>query len=949
MAQPVFQHAFHAGEWSPNLYARVDLAKYRAGAALLENFFVDYRGGASSRPGTQYVLQAYKPATPVRLIPFVASSTVQYILEFGDHYIRFFFQGGPILEAPLAITGATNANPAVLTITNTYSVGDWIYVTNVGGMTQLNGQYFQVLARTGTTVTLGNILTGTNIDSTTYGTYTSGGSSGRVYTLATPYAANDLALLKFVQTVNKMVLCHGSYPVADLTLITANNWVLANVVFGPTINPPSAGLTIVSNSPGSSNVNYIVTSVDGSGQESIPSAVQATSINPGSGVTVTISWTAVVGAVSYNVYRTTITATSAAIPSNVAFGFIGNCQGTSFIDTWYSNASPVIGADFSQSAPQFDNPFGGGPVNSLNLTTGGVYTSADSFPVVTIGPPPAGGTQMTATAVLTDSNLVIVTTGFGYIVGEQVALFGGSAIIMIQVDSTLGVGGGNGISTYHIVSHATLTSGPIPSSFADPASGATFTVTSWAVKSLPVTNAGSGYTSPPTVTVSGANPATATSTVISGNSGAPSVPAFYQERLVLAAPYQGPQEFFMSRPGSPYDFDISFPSQDDDAITGSIVSSTLNSIKSMIPMPTGLIILSDRQAWLVNGGGNQAPVTPTTIQANSQAYNGASDVPPIVANYDILYVQNKSAAVRDLTFNFYTQIFTGTDISVLSSHLFYGFTIKEWSWAEEPYKTVWAVRNDGVMLSLAFMKEQEVVGWSHHDTQGLFKSTASVVEPVTLSNGTVAPLDAVYFVVQRTINGTITQYIERMAERFFNGQAKNAWCVDAALKYSGAPLTTFSGLTHLVGMTVTGLADGAVISPQTVSAAGTITLATAASLVTIGLAYTCNLQTLRLDTGDPTIQGKRKKIPAVTVRVQDTLGLSIGGDFTTLVPMKDLVVNNVGSMSNHVVMDLVTDDARTLVDPRWTVQGQYCIQQALPLPATILGVIPEIDVGDTPK
>jgi hypothetical protein len=452
------------------------------------------------------------------------------------------------------------------------------------------------------------------------------------------------------------------------------------------------------------------------------------------------------------------------------------------------------------------------------------------------------------------------------------------------------------------------------------------------------------------VTISGSSPATATASVLAGTTfGAPSVPTFFQERLVLAAPNDAPQTFFMSQPGAPYNFDTSFPAQDDDSITGSIVSQTLNTIKAMIPMPTGLIVLSDRQAWLVNGGSAGSPVTPADVTAQSQAYNGCSDVLPIVANYDILYVQSKNTSVRDLTFNFYTQIYTGTDISVLSSHLFYGFNITEWAWAEEPFKTVWAVRSDGGLLSLAFIKEQEIVGWAHHDTQGLFKSICTVVEPIALANGTIASLDATYIVAQRTVAGVTVKYIERMAERFLNGSVTNAWCVDAALRYIGSPATVFSGLDHLIGLTVTGLADGTVIAPQVVSAAGTITLPQAASRVVIGLPYSCQLQTLRLDTGDPTTQGKRKKIPAVTVRVQDTLGLSIGGDFNSLVLMKDLVQGNVGSMSNSVVVDLVTEDARTLIDPRWTVQGQYCLQQSQPLPATILGVIPEIDMGDTPK
>ena len=133
-------------------------------------------------------------------------------------------------------------------------------------------------------------------------------------------------------------------------------------------------------------------------------------------------------------------------------------------------------------------------------------------------------------------------------------------------------------------------------------------------------------------------------------------------------------------------------------------------------------------------------------------------------------------------------------------------------------------------------------------------------------------------------------------------------------------------------------------------ASGTFTLATAASKVTIGIGYTCKLQTLALEMGDPTIQGKVKKINAVDVRVADTLGLSIGPDFNHLVPMKDLIVGNVSSMltgqESQIVTDLVTGDARTFLSPAFTVPGQYCIQQSQPLPATILGVIPDFTVGD---
>jgi len=48
----------------------------------------------------------------------------------------------------------------------------------------------------------------------------------------------------------------------------------------------------------------------------------------------------------------------------------------------------------------------------------------------------------------------------------------------------------------------------------------------------------------------------------------------------------------------------------------------------------------------------------------------------------------------------------------------------------------------------------------------------------------------------------------------------------------------------------------------------------------------------------------------------------------------------------QIVNGLYTGDARTYLDPTYTVPGQYCIQQSLPLPATVLGVFPAFTIGD---
>jgi len=89
---------FTAGELSPRLDGRVDLAKYPAGCATVENMVIYPHGAAARRPGTQYIAEVKSSAAKTRLIPFEFSTTQTYILELGNQYIRFFRDNGQILS-----------------------------------------------------------------------------------------------------------------------------------------------------------------------------------------------------------------------------------------------------------------------------------------------------------------------------------------------------------------------------------------------------------------------------------------------------------------------------------------------------------------------------------------------------------------------------------------------------------------------------------------------------------------------------------------------------------------------------------------------------------------------------------------------------------------------------------------------------------------------------------
>lgn len=94
------QTTFNAGELSPAMRGRVDVQRYGNGCARLENFLLSPQGGLFRRPGTRFVKAAKMASKKARLIPFSFSTIQNYILEFGENYIRFYKDEGRIEDPP---------------------------------------------------------------------------------------------------------------------------------------------------------------------------------------------------------------------------------------------------------------------------------------------------------------------------------------------------------------------------------------------------------------------------------------------------------------------------------------------------------------------------------------------------------------------------------------------------------------------------------------------------------------------------------------------------------------------------------------------------------------------------------------------------------------------------------------------------------------------------------
>ena len=222
---------FTGGELSPRLDGRNDLNKYSSGCKTLENMVVYPHGSAARRSGTQFVAEVKNSAAKTRLIPFEFSTTQTYMLEFGNQYIRFYKDNGQILESDVTISGATQANPVVITATgHSYDNGDEISITGVAGMTELNNKRYLVANKTTNTFEITDI-DGNNIDGTGFTAYTSGGVANRVYEISTPYLTAELFDIKFAQSADVMYITHPNHEVEKLSRTGHTSWTLADVDF----------------------------------------------------------------------------------------------------------------------------------------------------------------------------------------------------------------------------------------------------------------------------------------------------------------------------------------------------------------------------------------------------------------------------------------------------------------------------------------------------------------------------------------------------------------------------------------------------------------------------------------------------------------------------------------------------------------------------------------------
>lgn len=417
----------------------------------------------------------------------------------------------------------------------------------------------------------------------------------------------------------------------------------------------------------------------------------------------------------------------------------------------------------------------------------------------------------------------------------------------------------------------------------------------------------------------------------------PRVVKFYRGRLF----WFGMLSIWGSVPGlyTSYALDTAGETTDNNGITLTLSFDDVNTICWASPLDR-LLIGSDGGEFALYEQTTQAPLGPSNVQIVRQSKKRCRNLDPLIVNTSILYVQRAGRKLLTMDYDFTIDKYKSIDQTVWAYHMSEGgFT--DICYQAEPWSIIWLTRPDGTLIGFTFDREQEVYAWHRHPL-GQTLGGGAFVESVCAVPSPDGSRDELWITVKRVINGATVRFVEYQEKIYEDGDDQSScFYVDAGATYNGAPTTTVTGLTYLVGETVSVLANGAAHPDCIVSATGTITLIAAASVVQVGLSCPAKLVTERPEAGADvgTSQGKTKRTPWAAIRLYNTLGGFFGMDGGVL----DEIQYRTPLMVMNSPPPLFTGDVVQGPFPSdYDSDQRYRIEQRQPFPMTVVGFFPSL-------
>lgn len=408
----------------------------------------------------------------------------------------------------------------------------------------------------------------------------------------------------------------------------------------------------------------------------------------------------------------------------------------------------------------------------------------------------------------------------------------------------------------------------------------------------------------------------------SPEAGYPCCVFFYQDRLGFAGSKKEPQTIWFSKTGEYEDFGYLRTLEDSDAISLNLSSKKLNAINS-VAVGAKLLIFTAGSEWSLSCAG---ALTPYNIEIAQEGERGASRVPPLVVGSRTLYVQSRGGVLRDFFYEYSSNSYTGRDLTLRAKHLFFNKEIKELSYQQEPDNLIWCVLDDGSLLTLTYLAEEDLFAWTRHESEGSFLSVCSIP-----SRG----FDETWFLVRRGEQC----FVERLLARLTSKEPEDQVYLDCSVsKKSTQPFSVIDGLAHLEGLKVDVLADGTPLAGKTVTD-GKIVLPNPVHTAHAGLPYAAVLQTLPVEfnLGDGTAQDRKRRLVQVTLKMLDSRGGKVGAEDGKL---DELIARQAGSYGAPA--PLQTRDFKKVFSSSHSYFPSVTFRQDEPLPVTLLAVITQV-------
>lgn len=397
--------------------------------------------------------------------------------------------------------------------------------------------------------------------------------------------------------------------------------------------------------------------------------------------------------------------------------------------------------------------------------------------------------------------------------------------------------------------------------------------------------------------------------VWSNAKGWPKSATFFQGRLWFGGSLSRPQTLWGSKTNDFFNFDVG-TSLDDEGIDVTLDTDQVNAITA---------VYSGRHLQIFTTGGEfsmqDSPITPSKSAVRRETLFGSGAVPPKNIDGAVIFVDRTGKSVREFLFSYNEDSYTAGTVSLLASHLLNAPVDMDVlkGTANDDANYVYFVNGDGTVGVYNTLRSQEVSGWTKWTTSGEIESVAVVV-------------DDVYFVVKRTINGSVVRFLEQLDSSTYTDANKTV--------VLGSPGTAVTGLAHLNGQESRVRADGEVRANAT-PGSGSITLAETATNVEVGLDYTTTVTTMpiNMDFQDGPTLTRKKRIVKVVPNVYQSLGISINGD--------RFIDRNFGLSLDSAPTAYTGLKEMYLLG--WTELAQVTITQTDPTPMTVLGLAIEVE------